>query len=205
MSSDAEILEAALEQFALTGVRRTSTDDIAQRAGVNRVTLYRRFGSREQLVHAAYLHEAARVLALIDGEVGPIPEPGTAEAEGFDPAHWIATFFTVAVSTLRHHPVLKQMLAVDREAALTAMTLDATGTLALAARTSAASIRALRAHLPQAPPDDDLLTLGATFARLAQSLVLTPDGPPDLDSPTAMRSYAERVVVPLVLGSQAAG
>ncbi|RYE75804.1 MAG: TetR/AcrR family transcriptional regulator, partial [Myxococcales bacterium] len=73
VSSDAEILEAALAQFADTGVRRTSIDDIAQRAGINRVTLYRRFGSREQIVHAAYLQEAARVLGLIDAEAGLIP------------------------------------------------------------------------------------------------------------------------------------
>jgi AcrR family transcriptional regulator len=51
--SDVAILEAALEQLALTGVRRTSADDVARRAGVNRATLYRRFGSREQLLAAA--------------------------------------------------------------------------------------------------------------------------------------------------------
>ena len=200
MGSDTAILEAALEQFALTGVRRTSTDDIAQRAGINRATLYRRFGSREQLINAAYLHEASRVLGLIDAEVGPIPSPGSPEAAGFDPAAWIARFFSVAVTTMRNHPVLKQMLAVDREAVLTAMTLDADDTLAMAAATSAENIRALRAHLPQPMPDDDVAALGATFARLAQSLVLTPDGPPRLGSPKAMKQYAERVVVPLILG-----
>ena len=84
-----------------------------------------------------------------------------------------------------------QSLQQETDAALTAMTLDAAGTLALAASTSADNIRALRAHLPNPPPDDDLPALGATFARLAQSLVLTPDGPPNLDSPRAMRQYAE--------------
>lgn len=200
MSSDAEILEAALAQFADTGVRRTSIDDIAQRAGINRVTLYRRFGSREQIVHAAYLQEAARVLGLIDAEAGLIPTPDSPEAAGFDPAAWITRFFSAAVRELRANPVLKQMLAVDREAILTAMTLDAGDALGLAATTSAANIRALRAHADDPLPDDDVDLLAATFARIAQSLVLTPDGPPALTSPKALRQYAERVVVPLVLG-----
>ena len=200
MSTDVDILEAALEQFALTGLRRTSTDDIARRAGINRATLYRRFGSREHLVHAAYLHEAVKVLAEIEAAAGPIPSPGSPEAEGFDPAEWIVAFFSASVRCLRTHPVLDQMLKVDEHHVLAAMTCNAGDTLALAAKTSAVHIRALRAHLASPPPDDDVPALAATFARLAQSLVLTPDGPPRLGTPQALRRFAERVVVPMILG-----
>src|SRR5262245_9247144 len=69
VTTDEAILEAALQQIAITGVRRTSADDIARRAGVNRVTLYRRLGSREDILRAAYLQETARVLGIIEAGI----------------------------------------------------------------------------------------------------------------------------------------
>ena len=85
-TTDEAILEAALQQIAITGVRRTSADDIARRAGVNRVTLYRRLGDREAILRAAYLQETARVLGLIEAAIGEVPAPGT---RGFEPADYV--------------------------------------------------------------------------------------------------------------------
>ena len=48
--SVASILEAARAQFVRTGVRRTSGDDIARSAGINRATLYRRVGTKDEIV-----------------------------------------------------------------------------------------------------------------------------------------------------------
>jgi AcrR family transcriptional regulator len=48
------IQQAALDLFLQQGVRKTSIDDIAARAGVTRVTVYRHFADREQLVGAAF-------------------------------------------------------------------------------------------------------------------------------------------------------
>ena len=62
VSQDSALLDAAVEQFVLTGVRRTSADDIARRAGVNRATLYRRLGTKDQIVSQAILQETGRVL-----------------------------------------------------------------------------------------------------------------------------------------------
>ena len=46
------ILDAALEQFVLVGIRRSSVEDVARRAGVTRVTVYRRFPRKDALVEA---------------------------------------------------------------------------------------------------------------------------------------------------------
>ena len=46
------ILGAAIEQFALHGIRRTSVDDVAAAARVGRVTVYRRFATKDELVRA---------------------------------------------------------------------------------------------------------------------------------------------------------
>jgi AcrR family transcriptional regulator len=49
------ILQAALDLFLHQGIRKTSIDDVADRAGVTRVTVYRHFSDRQQLIGAAFL------------------------------------------------------------------------------------------------------------------------------------------------------
>ena len=43
-----------------------------------------------------------------------------------------------------------------------------------------------------------------TLARLAQSLLLTQDAPPSLRTRPQLKTYAEQVIVPMVLGRSAA-
>ena len=196
MATDTAILEAALEQFALTGIRRTSTDDVARRAGVNRATLYRRFGSREQLLAAAYLHEAGRVLEELTRRVPEVPVSPDVD---FDPALNVVTMFTEAVALMRGHAMLQRMLEVDRDLIVHGMTVGAADVLGFAADTLAHRVRELHRWRGTEPPADPL-DLGWTVARLIHSLVLTPAAGPDLDTPVAARRYAEGVIVPLLLG-----
>src|SRR5437660_10087823 len=48
-----EILEAAVAEFALKGLHGTSTETIAQRAGVSQPYLFRLFGTKKDLFIAA--------------------------------------------------------------------------------------------------------------------------------------------------------
>ena len=68
-----KILRAATELYAETGFRGTTTRQIARRAGVNEVTLFRHFGSKTALLHEAIqcacAREERRLLPLIPGEV----------------------------------------------------------------------------------------------------------------------------------------
>lgn len=195
-TTDEEILEAALQQIAITGVRRTSADDIARRAGVNRVTLYRRLGGRDSILRAAYLQETARVLGIIEAAIGDVPGPGQ---EDFDAADYVVDFFSVTIRTLRENRILRQLLETDREETLVSLTFDAGDTLRVSAAFCAERIRQLRAHLDPVPPDADVELLSVTLARLAQSLLLTPSAPPMLRTRARMREYAELVIVPMVL------
>lgn len=49
------LLKAALEEFVLSGYKGASTRAITERAGVNEVTLFRQFGSKQGLLKAAAL------------------------------------------------------------------------------------------------------------------------------------------------------
>jgi len=196
VTTDVAILEATLEQFALTGIRRTSADDVARRAGVNRATLYRRFGTREQLVSAAYLHEAGRVLEDLTARVPDVPDSPDAT---FDPVENTVAMFTEAVALLRRHQLLQRMLEIDRELILYSMTTGAGDVLAFAADVLAQRVRDLHAWRGTTPPADPQ-DLGHTVARLIQSLVLTTNAGPDLSTEKAAERYARTVIVPLLLG-----
>jgi AcrR family transcriptional regulator len=68
--ADGAILEAALELIAEHGVEALRVDDVAERAGVGKATIYRRYRSKDELVVAA-------VAALV-GEIR-IPDTGSTE------------------------------------------------------------------------------------------------------------------------------
>jgi AcrR family transcriptional regulator len=58
------ILLAARETFVSRGIRRTTVDDIAEAAGVSRMTVYRYFPTRDFLIRAAFLRLAEALDAL---------------------------------------------------------------------------------------------------------------------------------------------
>lgn len=51
--SDVDILDATIDVIAQHGVSGTTVDTVAEKAGVSKATIYRHWGSRAQLIHAA--------------------------------------------------------------------------------------------------------------------------------------------------------
>jgi AcrR family transcriptional regulator len=69
-----EILEAAMKEFAYGGLHGTSTEKIAERAGISQPYLFRLFGTKKELFIASSKRCFARVLASFqeaaDGKTG---------------------------------------------------------------------------------------------------------------------------------------
>lgn len=76
MDSRSRIIEAAARVFAETGYRGATTRRIAQAADVNEVTLFRLFGSKDELLRAAlaFTAEMASVPELPERPVDPRTE-----------------------------------------------------------------------------------------------------------------------------------
>ncbi|AHI01980.1 TetR/AcrR family transcriptional regulator [Kutzneria viridogrisea] len=73
--ADAAILRAALELFAERGVEGTSIEQVAKRAGVARLTVYRRWSSKEELLaHAIEFARNAPDLSEEEYDTLPWPE-----------------------------------------------------------------------------------------------------------------------------------
>ncbi len=185
----ARILDAAFEQFCLLGFRRSSMEDVARRAGVGRVTIYRRFESKDKLVAALMQRETRNAIATV----------ATAHSSGTDvESRWIEGF-VAGMRHLRSHPLILGLLSTEPESVLPLLTLRASGGLALARAFLAAEIRRARTELGL--PSEDAEMIAEIFARLTQSLVLTKESCLPVDDDAGAREFARRYIVPLVTGA----
>jgi AcrR family transcriptional regulator len=71
--TQAKILRAALDLFYAQGVSATGVEEVAERAGVSKRTLYRHFESKERLVDRVLRDRSDRTIAwLSDASTGPV-------------------------------------------------------------------------------------------------------------------------------------
>jgi AcrR family transcriptional regulator len=63
--TEERILDAATQVFAEAGFRGATTRRIAEAAGVNEVTLFRRFPTKDALIVAALQHSSDRAIAVL--------------------------------------------------------------------------------------------------------------------------------------------
>lgn len=104
-SDNDAVLDAVRDCVLAVGVRRTTLTDVARRAGVSRMTLYRRWPDVRSLVGDLMTREW---IAVATGAV-PEPRPGV-------PARDLITEGLVAaVRAFSDHPLFRKILDVDPE------------------------------------------------------------------------------------------
>jgi AcrR family transcriptional regulator len=156
------ILDGALRVAAAAGLRRLTIDDVAARAGVGRMTVYRRFGSREALVEALAARECRRCLARLADAIdpgAPILDRATA-------------LFATVLEVIDEHPLLARLARVEPEALLDELVRPDGEVFGLLSAFLIGQIEAgqVRGELP---PGDPAL-LAELGIRLGASFVLMP-------------------------------
>lgn len=68
-TSEGAVLRAAIDLIAEQGVTAVTVDAVADRSGVSRPTIYRRWGSRDSLIHAAFLRLQDALVEVDTGSV----------------------------------------------------------------------------------------------------------------------------------------
>src|SRR5436190_14010584 len=111
-STPARILDAAFAAVRDFGVSRTTVEDVAQRAGLSRQTVYRYFPSKDHLVLALVLREEEK---FIEGT----RQAFSSEA---DLERAFARAITFCLEYAREHPLLDRLLATDQETFLPYLT-----------------------------------------------------------------------------------
>jgi AcrR family transcriptional regulator len=181
------ILDAAVEIWAASGVKNLTMDDVADRAGVGRMTVYRRFGGREQLEEALAVREARRCLAEIDSTVDPgAPVPDQ-----------IAQGLLTTLRLIREHPLLERMSRVEPAAALIALRDDKTPVFAMSREFMASRIREGQ-RAGTVPKSVDPAQAGELLVRLGFSFLLIPESVLPLDDDRKMRELARTMIAPIL-------
>ncbi len=103
--ADDRLLDAARGCVLDVGFRRTTLTDVARRAGVSRMTLYRRFADVRQLVADLMTREFTE---LLHGVTATLPDRGTHR-------DLLVARATASIAALWSNPLLGRVLDVDPE------------------------------------------------------------------------------------------
>src|SRR3954471_19391465 len=131
-NDDDPVLDAARACVLAVGVRRTTVTDVARRAGVSRMTLYRRFPDLETVLSALMTREFGRLVS-------------EARAAGHTAAtcrERAVSMVAIAAERLHADPLFDRLLDVDPELLLPYVTLRLGGMQRMAVAGLAAELRA---------------------------------------------------------------
>jgi AcrR family transcriptional regulator len=190
VASDAmseRILDAALTLAAASGLRHLTMDDVARKARVGRMTVYRRFGSRAALIDALAVRECRRCLDKIAASLDP--------SAPFDER--VATLFTATLHVIREHPLLERLARVEPEALLIELTRNDSEVFGLVREFLISLIR--HAQNAGEPVAGDPAALAELGVRLGASFVLIPDSVLPLGDERATRAAVRALVGPLTV------
>jgi len=180
------VAAAALDEFAEHGIRRTSMEDVARRAGVSRMTVFRRFASKQRLVEIVIAREVNRGMQELD-----LLWEGAQTLEDR-----LVAGFEFAGRYVRGHPLFDRLLRSEPDVLLPPLTLDGGPVLelyrSLIANRLQAEVNAARAA------STDIDGVAEVIARLAISLLLTRDGIITLDDPNSVRRLVNLTLLPML-------
>ncbi|MEU1486513.1 TetR/AcrR family transcriptional regulator [Streptomyces sp. NPDC005752] len=181
-----QILDAAREQFMTFGLRRSTVDDVAKRAKVSRVTVYRRIGNKDSLVSACLLREYRRFVVDVDEAAAALP---TIEDR-------LVAGFVAVLKHIREHPLVGGLLRLEPEIMLPFLTLES-GPAFLAMRGYLAD-RLRHAQRAEGRPETDPTPVAELMVRITVSFLLNPVSCFELDDDEQVRAFARRYLVPLL-------
>jgi TetR/AcrR family transcriptional regulator, repressor for uid operon len=177
---------AALDQFAEYGIRRSTIDDIASRAGVSKMTVFRRFQNKQGLVAVVIAREIRRGMDELDRAWERQSTLEGSLVQGFD---FVAKF-------VRGHPLFDRLLRSEPDLFLPLITVDGGPALELYRSLIAERLRAeARAGRVIAT---DLDRAAEVIARLAQSLLLTPQGTIALNEHDSVVAFVRLALLPML-------
>jgi AcrR family transcriptional regulator len=173
------ILDAALQEAAAVGLQRITVEDVVRRAGVSRMTAYRRYPRRDDLMEALVRRETQRFLAAVADAIDAVE----------DPQDGVAAAFIGAVTFAREHPMLRRAGHVEPAP------VDASELLKMG---SAFIANYIHGDKPGAPPQS-VRWVADVFARLFFTYISMPPTDPDFGNDAELRRFAAEVLTPMVV------
>ncbi|MGJ6966907.1 TetR/AcrR family transcriptional regulator [Streptosporangium sp. G11] len=183
----ARILDAAYEQFCRMGIRRSTMEDVARRAQVSRITVYRRFATKDVLVEHVVRREFRR---YFDQFLVDIEQAGTA-------ADRVVLGFVSSLRAIRDNPLIGGLIAVEPDLLVPAMITDEGRTLATVRRFVAGQLRREQ-NAGHVSGDLNTDIVAELMVRISTSFLTIPSHVIDLDDDEQLAAVARQFLVPML-------
>lgn len=184
---DATVLDAAFDLFCRQGITRTTMDDVARRAGLSRITVYRRVSSKEALVEQVVLREFRRYLDQFVADV----------SRADNVADRVVLGFVSSLRAVRSNPLMAGVITAEPQLLAPSIMGEDGRTLAVVGRFVAGQLRReqVAGHVAAAVDVDLVAEL---MVRLTMSMLVTPSTLVDLDDDEQLGALARRYLVPML-------
>src|SRR5689334_3172915 len=169
------------------GIRRSTMEDVARRAGVSRITAYRRFANKDTLVELVVRREFRR---YFDQFLVDIQQARTV-------ADRVELGFVSALQAIRRNPLIGGLMSAEPEILVPSMISDGGRTLATVQRFVAGQLRREQ-HAGHISDRVDVELVAELMTRLSASFLVTPSHVVDLDDDDQLRTVARRYLVPML-------
>ena len=185
-STNQRILDSARSLYIEYGLRRTTMEDVAKRAGMGRATLYRRFSEKDQLFKAVIFRELQRHLVIIENAIKDASSALEALLEAF----------VQFCGLVNRNEVLQRLLKTEPDHVLPYLTTDFSLIMSFSRHYLAAQIE--RAQKIGHIRAGDAQVMSEMLLRLTQSLMLSPEGVINPASEQSLREFSEGYLRPLL-------
>ncbi len=179
------ILDAAVAQAGAVGLNRLTMEDVVRRSGLGRMTVYRRFPRRDDLVQALLMRETQRFLAAVSAGIDSVES----ESDG------VVEAFVAAVGFAREHPMMRRMAETAPGTSVPEMS-NTPDDAALLATGAAFIAHHLHGDRP-GRPSREARWVADVFARLFLTYLALPPADPDVRSDAELRAFARAVLTPM--------
>ncbi len=183
----ARILDAAYAQFGRMGIQRSTMEDVARRAGVSRITVYRRFASKDVLVEHVVRREFRR---YFDQFLVEIEQAETV-------ADRVVLGFVSSLRAIRGNPLIGGLIDIEPDLLVASMIGDGGQTLATVREFVAGQLRREQ-HAGTVSPGLDIDLAAELMVRVSASFLVIPSHVVDIDDDQQLATVARRFLVPML-------
>ncbi|MBF6209666.1 TetR/AcrR family transcriptional regulator [Nocardia puris] len=181
------LLDAAYEQFCRFGIQRSTMDDVARRAGVSRITVYRRFATKDALVEQVVLRQFRQYFDRFLVDI----QRATSAADR------VVLGFVSSLRAIRGNPLIDGLISAEPGYLATSLIGDGGRTVATVHQFVAGQLRAeVRAGTISGEVNVELVA--ELFVRLCTSFLTIPSHVIDLDDDDQLAAVAEQFLVPML-------
>jgi AcrR family transcriptional regulator len=181
------LLDAAYEQFCRTGIQRSSMEDVARRANLSRITVYRRFATKDSLVEQVVFREFRRYFEQF---LTDITHAETA-------AERVVLGFASSLRAIRGNPMIGGLIDAEPNLIAASMIGD-DGRMVAAVRQFVAGQLRREQTAGNVSKDLDTDLVAEMMVRISASFLAIPSDVVDLDDDEQLSALAWQFLVPML-------